>query len=71
VKIGQVMVDMDAAGYRVALQVHDEIAAVVRREQARQAEAALLESMRVSPEWMPYLPLDAEVGIARRYGDAK
>ncbi len=71
VKIGQVMVDMRDEGYRVALQVHDEIAAVVPRERAKEAESFMLERMRVSPRWMPYLPLEAEVGIARRYGDAK
>lgn len=70
-KIGDVMVDLDDGGYRVALQVHDEVACVVPAARAEQAKADMFASMRRRPAWMPDLPLEAEVGVSRSYGEAK
>lgn len=69
--IGGSMLKADAAGYRVALQVHDEIVLVVREEEAETAYKNAIAWMRTPPTWAEGLPLDAEGGIADRYGDAK
>lgn len=69
--IGESMLKADRHGYRVALQVHDEIVAVVPDAAAEQAYQDIIGWMRVPPPWAQGVPLDAEGGIADRYGDAK
>jgi DNA polymerase len=56
-------------GYKVAMTVHDEIILCVPEAQAKQAEIDLLRVMRTAPPWAPGLPLNAECGVAERYGD--
>jgi DNA polymerase III epsilon subunit-like protein len=70
------IVTMDA-GLRIqkrtglAMQVHDELVYVVPDEQVAEFKAILLEEMRRRPVWAPDLPLEAEVGEGRSYGEAK
>lgn len=71
IKIGEAMVETDRAGYRVALQVHDEIVSVVNEDEAQIAKAVIDRAMKRSPAWLPSLPVDAELGLAKSYGDAK
>ena len=65
------MLDATRHGYKVALQVHDEVVLLVREEEAEEAYANTIKWMRTPPAWGVGLPLDAEGGIADRYGDAK
>lgn len=58
-------------GYKFALQAHDELAFIVRTEDAENAKAIVLEEMRRRPSWGPDIPLDAEANYGPSYGDAK
>jgi DNA polymerase family A len=60
-----------ADGYRVATTTHDEIVAVVPSELAPTCLEQMIAHMRVAPSWCADLPLNAEGGTAKRYGDAK
>lgn len=57
--------------YHVVGTVHDEVLLLVEEDNAEAALEDLLSIMRTPPEWAPDLPLDAEGGVADRYGDAK
>lgn len=69
--IGENMLRADRHGYRVVLQVHDEVVLVVPEHLAEEAYRNTISWMRTPPIWAPGLPLDAEGGIADRYGDCK
>lgn len=58
-------------GYPMALQVHDEIVGVAPEAQGAVAYQVFLEEMTRPPKWGPGLPLDAEGGIGKRYGEVK
>lgn len=58
-------------GYKVGLMTHDEIVMVVPEEQADDALTNLLAIMHEAPEWADGLPLAAEGGTGKNYGEAK
>lgn len=58
-------------GLKFRLQAHDELAFIVRTEEAEQCKAIVLEEMKRAPSWAPNLPLDAEANYGNSYGDAK
>lgn len=60
-----------AAGYRVATTTHDEIVCVVPEARAEECLAFMIQAMRRPPAWCADLPLNAEGGWARSYGDCK
>lgn len=53
------------------LQVHDELVYIVPDDLTAVMKAIVLEEMRVRPSWAPELPLDAEAGVGKSYGEAK
>lgn len=55
----------------IAMQVHDELDAIVRTEVAQDYAGIAQEELRRPPTWAPGIPLDAEVSIGQRYGEAK
>lgn len=55
----------------LALQVHDELVYVVADRYVDYVAEFLLEEMRRRPDWMPDVPVEAEIGIGQSYGDAK
>lgn len=57
--------------YKPLLTVHDEGGYLVPEEEAEEAKAWIREQMCVPPAWLPNVPLAADVGFHRRYGDAK
>lgn len=59
------------ARYPVVLTVHDEIVCLAPEEEADEAKAFVENAMRKPPSWLPELPVDCEVSVAKRYGDAK
>lgn len=56
---------------RFVLQVHDELVYIVKDEDLERTKAIALEEMRRPPSWLPIIPLDAEAGVGKNYGDAK
>ena len=60
-----------AKRYPVVGTVHDELICVVPDSEVDEAKAWVLEQMTVEPIYMPGIPLAADVGAHRRYGDAK
>ena len=57
--------------YSCVLTVHDEVVCLVPENEAIEAEAWVLKQMIVDPSYMPGIPLDAETGCNKRYGEAK
>ena len=57
--------------YSCVLTVHDEVVVLVPEDEAKEAEAWVLEQMVVEPSYMQGIPLDAETGCNKRYGEAK
>jgi DNA polymerase len=57
--------------YSCVLTVHDEVVCLVPEDEAKEAEQWVLEQMIKDPSYMPGIPLDAETGCNKRYGEAK
>lgn len=57
--------------YPVILTCHDEEGCLVPDEEAEEALVWTREQMIVEPSYLPGIPLDAEGGVAKRYGEAK
>lgn len=57
--------------YPVKGTVHDELLALVPEEGAEEAQVWIKEQMIQVPKWMPGIPLNADVGVNKRYGLAK
>lgn len=57
--------------YSCVLTVHDEVVCLVPENEAVEAEKWVLEQMIKDPPYMPGIPLDAETGCNKRYGEAK
>lgn len=55
----------------LALQVHDELVFVVKKEHEKIVRMVLEHELKRKPWWLPNLPLDCEVGSGPNYGDAK
>lgn len=60
----------NAPGWRVILQVHDEIVLCGPERDAPRVSDAVLKIMSASPDWWPDVPLAAESGIGDTYGAA-
>jgi DNA polymerase len=57
--------------YPCVLTVHDEVAVLVPETHVSDALPWVLEQMITVPDYMPGLPLNADIDAAKRYGDAK
>jgi len=57
--------------YRVKGTVHDEGLFLVPVEERDSAKSWIREEMTRVPSWLPGIVLAADVGVARRYGEAK
>jgi hypothetical protein len=57
--------------YPCVLTVHDEVVCLVPEAEAEDAKTWVLAQMVMEPKYMPGIPLAAEIGFAKRYGDAK
>ena len=66
--IGEQMVKV-AKKYDVVLTVHDAIACIARKEEAKEAQAYIEECMRWTPDWAVGLPVNCESGFGESYGD--
>jgi DNA polymerase len=59
------------AGIQLALQVHDELVYVVDDKLVDVVKQIAMEEMTRRPTWAPDLPLAAEAGVGKSYGEAK
>ena len=57
--------------YPIAGTVHDDLIAVVPDEEVEHAKTWVLAQMTMEPSYMRGIPLDADGGAHRRYGEAK
>lgn len=57
--------------YPVVMHSHDEFTCVAEKEKAEECGVTMKEIMEERIGWWPSLPLNAEVKIANRYGEAK
>jgi DNA polymerase len=55
--------------YKSVLTVHDAVACIVPKEEAKEAQAFIEECMSWRPDWAKTLPLSCESGIGESYGD--
>ena len=58
-----------AKHHRIVTLTHDEVVFIAPTSKAKKALEFATDVMRTSPEWAPELPLDAEGGYAKRYGE--
>jgi DNA polymerase len=64
-------VDINPVEHKIALLTHDEAVSCVPEYIAEQALEHKLRIMKTSPSWAPGLPLGAEGGLGRVYGEIK
>ena len=57
--------------YSAKLTVHDEGGYLVPERDAEQGKTFVHAEMVRPPKWAPDLPLTADVGFGKRYGDIK
>ncbi len=62
---------LDRLGYRAVWQVHDELIFVVPDTELEEAKQTIYSEMVRRPKWASDLPLSADVGSGKVYGDAK
>ena len=62
-----ILTNLDKAGKKVVLHVHDEVVVEVDEESALHAKADIQEIMKQAPEWMADVPLDSEAIITKEY----
>ena len=60
-----------AKKYPLVGTVHDELIAVIPEEEAESAKTWVLAQMTMEPPYLPGIPLDAGVGVHKRYGMTK
>jgi len=58
-----------AKRYKVVLTVHDAVAIIAPKDEAKEAQAYLEECMSWNPKWATGLPLACESGVGESYGD--
>jgi DNA polymerase I-like protein with 3'-5' exonuclease and polymerase domains len=66
--IAEQMVKMSKR-YKPVLTVHDAVACIVPKEEAKEAQAFIEECMSWRPDWAKTLPLSCESGLGESYGD--
>ena len=58
-------------GHKFVLQAHDELVFIVPDEQVAEAKSIIHREMVRRPSWATDLPLTADVGTGKSYGEAK
>lgn len=69
--VAEQALEVRALGHKLGTTTHDEIVAVVPRGAGAAALEQMVSIMSTPPAWCADLPLNAEGGVGRRYGDAK
>jgi DNA polymerase len=60
--------ELDAAGIKTVLHVHDEVVVECDEDKAEVVLATVKQIMTTPPTWATGLPLDVEASVMRRYG---
>ena len=55
--------------YKVVLTVHDAVACIAPKEEAKEAQLYVEECMKTRPAWAQTLPLSCESGVGKSYGE--
>lgn len=58
---------IEDAGYKIILHVHDEVVIEVRADLAEAALAEVIQIMSTAPDWIPNIPLSSEGKISTDY----
>ncbi|HAT60521.1 MAG TPA: hypothetical protein DCS60_07090 [Opitutae bacterium] len=64
---GHILTNLDDAGFKVVLHVHDEVVVEVDEADAEDSKQKIQEIMSTAPEWMSDVPLDSEAIISKEY----
>jgi DNA polymerase I-like protein with 3'-5' exonuclease and polymerase domains len=64
---GFIMTNLEKAGKKIVLHVHDEVVIEVDEDMALHAKADIQEIMKQGPNWMKDVPLDSEAIITKEY----
>ena len=62
-----ILLNLDAAGYRVVMHIHDEVVVEVPTEKVDTALKDVQRIMTTAPEWLEGLPLAAETTSSTFY----
>ena len=62
-----ILVRLDAAGYKLLFHVHDEVILEVEAENASEALEDVVKIMSEPPPWIPDIPLSAEGSVLTHY----
>ena len=65
--LGEILLNLDAAGYRVVMHIHDEVVVEVPTADVDTALKDVHRIMTTTPEWLEGLPLAAETFISPHY----
>ncbi len=65
--IGEQMLKIHDAGYRIVTMTHDEIVIIAKKKDAKKALDFMIKTMSTAPDWAPGLPLSAEGGWDASY----
>lgn len=65
--LGEILLNLDAAGYRVVMHIHDEVVVEVPTEKVDTALKEVQRIMTTAPEWLEGLPLAAETTSSTFY----
>ena len=68
VVLSQAMLRIENEGFRVVNTTHDELLVLIPKDgyEEKHAERCAAE-MKIAPDWLPQIPLDAEWSIGERY----
>ena len=69
--LGDAMLALLKKGYTIPLHTYDEIVLCVLDASVENAKHEMQQIMTLPPAWMPDLPLQVDIGVGKRYGDAK
>ena len=69
--MSKAMLALRKKGYLIPLHTYDEIVLCVPDVSVENAKVEMQRAMTAPPDWMPDLPLAVEIGVGKRYGDAK
>ena len=65
--LGEILLNLDAAGYRVVMHIHDEVVVEVPTEKVDTALKDVQRIMTTAPAWLEGLPLAAETTTSDFY----
>lgn len=65
--LGEILLNLDAAGYRVVMHIHDEVVVEVPTEKVDTALKDVQRIMTTTPTWLEGLPLTAETTTSDFY----